>query len=185
RCAVRRENAAVLAASSATGPSGKDGKFTLNELAHAALQNRGYTSRELLDDVVARCQGRTTIDGPVPSGDGQSASTVDIAPACEVLAAWDGVYDLDRAGPVVWRQMMSQLNAPELREQGRLWAKPSHPKHPVDTPNSLAPAPPDGPDPILQFLAGAVQTLQAAGLPVDVTLGDAPFALRHRHKGHI
>ena len=170
-----RENAAVLGDTSATGPSGKDGKFTLNELAHAALQNRGYTSRELLDDVVARCQGVTT-------GDGRSASTVDIAPACAVLAAWDGVYDLDRAGPVVWRQTMSQLNSPELREQGRLWAEPFDPKHPVDTPSGLAPAPPDGPDPILQFLAGAVQTLQAAGLPVDVTLGDAQFALRNGTK---
>jgi acyl-homoserine-lactone acylase len=165
-----RENAAVLGDTSATGPSGKDGKFTLDELTHAALQNRGYTSRELLDDVVARCRAAPSI------------STVDIAPACAVLAAWDGVYDLDRAGAVVWRQMMSQLDAPELREQGRLWAEPFDPEHPVDTPTGLAPAPPDGPDPILQFLAGAVQTLQAAGLPVDVTLGDAQFALRNGTK---
>jgi acyl-homoserine-lactone acylase len=188
-----RESAAVLSDTSATGPSGKDGKFTLNELADAALQNRGYTSRALLDDVVARCQGVTTIDVPTRPGDGQSPSTVDIAPACAVLAAWDGVYDLDRAGPVVWREMMSQLNAvvppaldmhtaPELRNQGRLWAEPFDPEHPVDTPNGLAPAPPDGPDPILEFLAGAVQTLQAAGLPVDVTLGDAQFALRNGTK---
>ena len=177
-----RENAAVLGDTSATGPSGKDGKFTLDELAHAALQNRGYTSRELLDDVVARCQGVTTIAVPIRPGDGQSASTVDIAPACAVLAKWDGVYDLDRAGAVVWREMMSQLNAPELRNQGRLWAEPFDPEHPVDTPSGLAPAPPDGSDPILEFLARAVQTLQAAGLPVDVTLGDAQFALRNGTK---
>jgi acyl-homoserine-lactone acylase len=78
--------------------------------------------------------------------------------------------------------MMSQLNAPELRNQGRLWAEPFDPEHPLDTPSGLAPAPPDGPDPILQFLAGTVQTLQAAGLPVDVTLGDAQFALRNGTK---
>jgi acyl-homoserine-lactone acylase len=180
-----RENAVVLGDTSDAGPSGEDGAFTLTELADAALQNRGYTSRELLDAVVERCQGVTTVEVPELSGSGGAglpAGTVDIAPACSVLAQWDGVYDIDRAGAVVWRETMLMLPSLELREEGRLWAEPFDPEEPIDTPAALAPPPADGPDPILEFLARAVQKLQAAGLPVDVTLGDAQFALRNGTK---
>src|SRR5690606_184952 len=49
-----RENAVVLDDMSPAGASGEDGRFTLDELADAALANRGYTSRALLGEVVAR-----------------------------------------------------------------------------------------------------------------------------------
>src|SRR5918995_244880 len=47
-----RENAVVLGDTPTAGPAGDDGAFTLEELADAALQNRGYTSRVLLEAVV-------------------------------------------------------------------------------------------------------------------------------------
>ena len=181
-----RENAVVLDDTSAGGPAGDDGDFTLDEFADAALQNRGYTSRALLDEVVARCEPATAVGVPELPGEedvpGLPASSVDVTAACDVLAAWDGVYDLDRAGPPVWREMLLQLEARELREAGALWAEPFDPERPVETPGGLAAPPGDGTDPVLQLLARAVQVLGVAGVPVDATLGDVQFALRNGTK---
>ncbi len=178
-----RENAVVLGDRSDDGPSGDDGRFTLDELADAALQNRGYTSRVLLDDVVARCDPVTTVDVPElpPEADrpGLPAAAVDVTAACDVLAAWDGVYDLDRAGPPIWREMLGQLEPAALREDGALWAEPFDPKRPVETPGGLVAPPADAPDPVLELLGRAVQVLGAAGVPVDATLGEVQFALRN------
>ncbi|MGH9228837.1 MAG: penicillin acylase family protein [Acidimicrobiales bacterium] len=181
-----RENAVVLGDTTTAGPSGEDGAFTLDELAAATVQNRGYTSRVLLESVVERCRGATTVDvqAQEPSGgdDGASplpAASVDVGPACGVLAAWDGVYDIDRAGPPLWRELLARVEPADLMRAGALWAEPFDPDRPVDTPAGLAPAPAGGaPDPVLADLARAVQTLEAAGLAVEATLGEVQFALR-------
>jgi acyl-homoserine-lactone acylase len=182
-----RENAVVLDDMSPAGASGEDGRFTLDELADAALANRGYTSRALLGEVVARCRaaGSTPIEVPeLPPGEdgapGLPAAAIDVSAACDVLASWDGVYDVDRAGPVVWRELMARFGREALVEAGPLWAEPFDPTRPVTTPSGLAPAPPGGPsaDPVLQNLARAVQVLEAAGVPVDAPLGEVQFAVR-------
>ncbi len=64
-----RENATVLSDTTAEGPSGEDGTFTLDELAAAAVQNRGYTSRALLDEVVERCSAAGPVELPALPGD--------------------------------------------------------------------------------------------------------------------
>lgn len=162
-----RENAVVLDDTSAEGPSGDDGAFTLDELAAAALQNRGYTSRALLDAVVERCTGAAPVDG------------VDLAQACEVLAGWDGTYDLDSVGAVLWRELVAGVASEDLTEAGELWAEPFDPADPIGTPSGLAPAPAGGPDPVLADLAAAVQRLEGAGLAVDVPLGEVQVADRN------
>lgn len=190
-----RENAVVLDDMSPDGPAGEDGLFTLDELADASLLNRGFTARALLDDVVARCEaaGSTPIDVPPadPADPGSTSAgtvaapglpgaTVDVAPACAVLAGWDGVYDLDRAGPPVWREMISGFDRADLTEAGPLWATAFDPTQPVETPAGLAEAPAGGPgaDPVVQNLARAVHVLDSAGIAVDATLGEVQFALR-------
>jgi acyl-homoserine-lactone acylase len=181
-----RENAVVLGDTTTAGPGGEDGAFTLDELAAATLQNRGYTSRVLLQAVVERCRGVTAVEVPAqePPGDGDGpaplpAGRVDVGPACRVLAGWDGVYDVDRAGPPLWRELLAPIDSTDLNRAGPLWADPFDPERPVDTPAGLAPAPGSGaPDPVLVNLARAVQSLEAAGFAVDATLGDVQFALR-------
>ena len=178
-----RENAVVLGDTSPNGSSGDDGLFTLDELTAAALQNRGYTSRALLDDVVERCRGTDAIDVPALTDDDGTeelpAATVNVGEACGVLADWDGVYDLDRAGPPLWREMMGQVGSDGLGDAGPLWAQPFDADRPVETPSGLAPAPGDGVDPVLEDLARAVQIVEAAGIAVDATLGEVQFALRN------
>jgi acyl-homoserine-lactone acylase len=181
-----RENATVLADESATGPAGEDGDFTLDELADAALANRGYTARTLLEDVAQRCDAAPPVSLPaVPAEDDDAgggapalpAAEIDVGPACTVLAGWDGVYDVDRAGPPVWREMMHQFDGADLREAGPLWAEGFDAERPVETPAGLA-APDGDDDPVLTNLARAVQILDTAGIAVDATLGDVQFARR-------
>lgn len=181
-----RENAVVLDDTTADGASGEDGKFDLDELADASLANRGYTSRALLEEVVARCQGAEPVTvAEIPADEdlpGLPAGTVDTTAACEALAGWDGVYDLDRVGPPVWRETMSRFESEDLLDQGALWAEPFDAADPIATPSGLAAAPAGGADPVLENLARAVQALDAAGLEPDVTLGEAQFALRNGEK---
>jgi acyl-homoserine-lactone acylase len=107
------------------------------------------------------------------------AARIDVGPACAVLAAWDGVYDVNRAGPPLWRELLASVDTADLTRAGALWAEPFDPERPVDTPAGLAPAPGGGaPDPVLVALARAVQSLEAAGFAADATLGDVQFALR-------
>jgi acyl-homoserine-lactone acylase len=180
-----RENAVVLDDTSPEGASGADGAFTLDELADAALANRGYTSRVLLGEVVARCEGIDLVSvTEVPGEDGEEpvlpAADVAIADACDVLARWDGVYDLDRAGPPLWRELMSRYEFTDLIEAGALWDRPFDPSDPIGTPAGLAPASGQGDlDLVLEHLARAVQILDLAGFAPDVTLGDAQFAIRN------
>ncbi|HEX5947361.1 MAG TPA: penicillin acylase family protein [Acidimicrobiales bacterium] len=191
-----RENAVVLDDMSAEGASGDDGLFDLDELADAALANRGFTARELLDDVVARCEAVGTTPVAIPAVEAADpasagpgtvpapalpAASVDVGPACGVLAGWDGVYDLDRAGPPIWREMVSRFEFTDLTEAGPLWANAFDPTQPISTPSGLAPAPGGGPaaDPVMQNLARAVQVLEVAGVPVDAPLGEVQFALRN------
>src|SRR5918993_1197298 len=177
-----RENATVLGDTTANGPAGDDGAFTLDELADAALQNRGYTSRALLEDVVSRCQGVTTVDVPALEGEeataGLPAAAIDVSEACGVLSEWDGVYDLDRSGPPIWRELITAFEFGDLTEAGALWADAFERGRPVDTPGGLAPAPAAGAGPLLENPARAGQGLEGAGLPVDVTLGEVQFARR-------
>ena len=171
-----RENAVVLGDDSAEGASGDDG-FTLDELADAALLNEAFTARALRELVAERCEPVDEVTVPeLPDDDdvpGLPAATVDVAAACQVLADWDGIYDLDRAGPLVWREWLAHVD-----DVDALWATPFDAADPIGTPSGLAAAPADGPDPVLVALARAVQVIDVAGLEPDATLGSVQFALR-------
>lgn len=178
-----RENAVVLEDTSAAAPAGPDGKFTLDSIADASLRNEGFTARMLRSDVVDRCR---SVTGPVAVPElaadkdvpGLPAAQIDVAKACDVLAKWDGRYDLDSVGAALWRELMSRYTPKDFTTSGALWATPFDAARPVDTPSGLTAAPGGGPDPLLVNLARAVQALQVGGYDVDTPLGRIQFALR-------
>lgn len=178
-----RENATVLADVGADGPSGEDGRFDLDELAAAALQNRGYTARALLDPLVERCRSTRSVRvEALVDEDGIEqlpAATVQLTPACAVLDDWDGVYDVDRSGAALFREFASRFESKDLTTAGPLWAEEFDPSDPVTTPSGLAAPPASGPDPVLVNLARAVQVMEKAGVPIDVALGDVQQADRN------
>lgn len=161
-----RMNVRLLDDAAAAGPSGKDGRFSLDELWAAVFSNRSLSEELLRAPVVERCTAAKT----VAVGD----ASVALADACRVLAAWDGRSDLDSRGAVLWREFMTQIRPADLP---RLWATPFQAGDPLGTPRGLA-AGGDGGDMALQALGRAVQILERAGLPLDTPLGQVQFAQR-------
>lgn len=174
------ENAVVLRDTSAQGPSGPDGLFSLDELGAAALRNEGWTARQLRGQVVDRCRGADPVQVDALQGSGGTeqlpAATVDIAPACELLERWDGRYELDSRGAAVWRELMYTFPADAMNDAGPLFDTAFDPRRPVDTPAGLAGS--DGPDPVKTGLARVVQIFDKAGIALDSTLGDLQYADR-------
>jgi acyl-homoserine-lactone acylase len=168
-----RMNARILADTSPTGPAGADGKFSLDELAAVAFDNRGLASELLRAPLVERCteHPRVTVD----------SATVDLRPACRVLATWDGRVDPDSRGAVLWREFITRFEPRDQFRAGPLFAEDFDAERPIDTPRGLAP-PRNGRDQILEALAGAVRVLERAGLPVDVPLGQVQRADRGGRK---
>jgi acyl-homoserine-lactone acylase len=144
-----RENAMVLDDTSPTGPSGPDGKFTLDEVTNAALLNEASTARDLKDQVVAAC---ATVHSSPPGGS-------ELTQACSILAAWNGRFDVNSVGAVLWREFLSA--SPSLT-----YAVPFDPAKPIDTPNGVA-----DPAQALQKLGAAIALLDRQHIPLDATLG--------------
>ncbi|MEO6989681.1 MAG: penicillin acylase family protein [Aquihabitans sp.] len=173
RSARTRENATVLSDMSEEGPAGDDGTFTLDELADASLLNMGYMARVLRADVVERCAAAGPVSVEPLEVDGEEVlpgGDVDLTDACRVLDEWDGIYDLDRAGPALWREFLSRFDG-----VGELWADQFDAADPVGTPNGLT----DATGQVLTNLARAVQVLDEGGLKPNVTLGEVQVSNRN------
>jgi acyl-homoserine-lactone acylase len=174
-----RQNAAVLGAANTLGLAGAEGNFSGLEARDAAFDNSAQTAFLLREAAVAACRATPVVGLPdVLAADGVTVSTpahdVDVTAACDVLANWDGRYDLDRAGPMVWRETMSRFNSAERTNTGPLFVDQFDPTAPT-----VSPAVPN-PDtaPLLVALATAVDIITTAGFSVDSTLGSAQFTER-------
>ena len=96
---------------------------------------------------------------------------VDISEACATLAGWDGRFDADSVGAVVWREFLGSFNFASAKDYGPLFSVPFDADDPVATPNTLTPAVMGEPDKVLEGLGKAVQRLAEAGVAVDAALG--------------
>ena len=153
------------------GFSGEDGKLELGEMIDAGMSNRGMTEELLRDQLVARCTGVEVWE--------VEGAMVDIAEACDLIASWDGVLELDSVGAIVWREWAGDYPSFWQLEAGELFAVAFDPSDPINTPSELAPAGDEG-DRALDALARAVQRLDQAGIALDSPLGDVQFV---RHGG--
>ncbi len=171
-----RQNAFLLGDTSADGPAGDDGTFDVTELRDLVLDNEGATPRLLREDLVERCRATTSVVVPAdPESDLLPASEgpVDLTEACDVLAAWDGRFELDSVGPHIWKEWIGGIDGDTA------FATPFDPADPVGTPAGLAAGPTDGADPALVQLGRAVLVLDAAGFPLDQPWGEIQFSDRN------
>ncbi len=173
-----RQNAAVLGDANSTGLAGPDGLFNADEVRTAAFENSARTAVLLRQSAVAACGAFPLVELPdLLADDGTvslSATTVDLTAACGVLAAWDGVYDLDRSGPMIWRETMGRFDDADFEQAGPLFDDSFDPANPTTTPS----VPAADPRPMLQAMGRAVQTITEAGFALDTTLGAAQFSER-------
>jgi acyl-homoserine-lactone acylase len=161
-----RMNARLLDDTSPTGPSGRDRRFSIEEVWNAVFGNRALSADLLRPPIVDRC--RATSEVALPD------AKVPLTEACQVLAAWDGTYNLESRGAVLWREFITQIRP---ADSSRLFATPFDAADPVGTPRGLAPAI-GASDPALAALARAVQVLGRARLALDTPLGEVQFAPR-------
>jgi acyl-homoserine-lactone acylase len=159
-----RQNAEVLLDIAAGGGfAGADGKLDLDELTTAALSNQSQAVSLLRDDVVASCTGVGMWE--------VDAVMVDISEACDLLASWDGTFNLDSVGAVIFRELLGDYEVSSFKKAGALFANDFDPADPIATPNTLADV-----DRMLDALARGVTRLDAAGIALDVEFGEAQFA---------
>jgi acyl-homoserine-lactone acylase len=153
-----RMNAVLLADPAVRGD---DGKFSAAEVESAIMSQRSLHAELLLPGVLTAC-ARTTlvlVDG----------KPYDVAPACAVLAAWDGRYTTDARGAVLWREYLALFSGADRSDAGALYRTPFDPTDPVGTPNTVN----DARDvDLLQNLGIAAKALLARDIPLDVALGD-------------
>jgi acyl-homoserine-lactone acylase len=165
-----RMNVLLLDDTSPDSPAGKDGKFTLDELTAAALSNRSLSAELVRGELVKRCQATPSV-----TLDGQA---VDLRQACQILAAWDGRYEVSSVGAVLWREFITQYEPAELQKDGALFQNAFNPADPVGTPHTLTPDKPGEPQSLLK-LARAAQLLAQAGFALDTPLGKAQYSDRN------
>jgi acyl-homoserine-lactone acylase len=162
-----RQNDRTLSNLVPNHPAGDDGRFSLDEVAQAVLSNFGLTAELLRPALLERC--RKT---PHAEVDGQR---IDLTEACRVLSDWDGRYDLDSRGAVLFREFIGHYEGADLLRAGPLFADDFDPRDPVNTPRQLAPAGPKG-DLALENLAQAVKLLRGRNIALDAPLGDLQYA---------
>ncbi|MCO4768626.1 MAG: penicillin acylase family protein [Deltaproteobacteria bacterium] len=157
------------------GSAGEDGQWTLAELEEAAMGSRTSIAELISGQVAARCNA---LDGSVLAAYPVDSTTVDLTDTCSALATWDGRYALDSVGPPVWREFIGGgdfVRDDVWGDAGGLFAVPFDPNDPVATPNTLAAAPAEGPDPILDALARATKRLTDTGISITAPLGEVQF----------
>ncbi|MGA9276431.1 penicillin acylase family protein [Ilumatobacter sp.] len=173
-----RQNAMVLAEDDPLDLAGPDDDFSAEELRDAAFDNTAQTAALLREPVVAACRAAAPVpvDAVLLDDDSEAlpAETVDLTPACDVLDEWDGRFNLDSAGAVLWRETMTRFADQDFTTVGPLFSEPFDPADPTETPAGFT----TDPTPVVQALARAVQTITQAGFEVDATMGAAQFTER-------
>ncbi|XXF76484.1 acylase [Myxococcaceae bacterium GXIMD 01537] len=169
-----RMNATLLTEAKPGGASGADSLFSIQELKDAIYSNRSITEELLRAQVVARCTGQTTVT--------VGTQTVDISQACTLLSNWNGNFNADSVGAVIWREFAGTAPEAQLRDKGPFFDVAFDPTKAVATPHTLTPAPASGQDPILTKLGEAVVALGKAGVALNAQLGQVQYSPRGGQK---
>lgn len=139
--------------------AGSDGfagtKWTTAQLKQSVLNSHVYSSDLALQAV---------LDDICPQGSvvATSGSTVDIADACVVLAAWDRSYNRDSVGGHIWREFWNRA----LSATG-FYTTAFDAGDPVNTPRDIN----TGSAEVQAALGDAIEAIGAVGIALDARLG--------------
>jgi acyl-homoserine-lactone acylase len=164
-----RMNIELLRPDSTYNYAGEDGRFNMEEIQSALFGNDSLSAKLLLPQLLDACRAspKRLIN----------EQTIDIAASCDVLAAWDGKFDIESRGAVLFREWITRYPATETTLGNTLFAQPFDPANPVATPNGLA-----NPQTALDNLAAAQQLLSDHDIALDVPLGELQTGHRMNEK---
>jgi acyl-homoserine-lactone acylase len=163
------------------GP-GPDQKWSPSELSTAIHSYPAHHADVLLPELLRRCE----VAGTVSILWGSNLEEVDLKPACDVLAGWDGSLRVDARGAHLFREWLgSGVFRPgglgpfpilgDFDDQGKVYADRFDPASPLTTPAVVNGPPALSLDPMIEALARAVLRLRDANLALDARLGDVQY----------
>ena len=164
-----RMNIELLRPDSTFNYAGKDGRFNMIEIQSALFGNDSLSAKLLLPQLLDACKA-----SPRRLVNEQS---IDISASCNVLAAWDGKFDIESRGAVLFREWITRYPAAETTLGNALFAEAFDPANPVATPNGLA-----NPQKALDNLAAAQRLLTKNNIALDVPLGELQTGHRMNEK---
>jgi acyl-homoserine-lactone acylase len=155
----------------ATGADGLPGAgFDRQWLQDVLYGNRHYSAEIMLDGVLQLCATQNlsvTVAG----------STIDVAPACQVLARWDRRNRAESVGTHVWTELWRRLSG--FSPSTALYAVPFDPADPVTTPRGLNVANTAVVARTMNDLALTVKLFADNGIPLDRPWGQVQFETRN------
>ena len=164
-----RMNIELLKPDSAFNYAGENGRFNIGEIQAALFGNDSLSAKLLLPQLLDACKA-----SPIRMMNEQA---VDITASCNVLAAWDGKFDIESRGAVLFREWITRYPATDTALGNALFAQPFEPANPVTTPNGLA-----RPQTALDKLAAAQLLLTNNNIALDVPLGQLQTGHRMHEK---
>jgi acyl-homoserine-lactone acylase len=136
-------------------------KFSIPTLQAMWQSDRSKLAELVLGALVGACRAH-------PSAVASDGQTVDLTPACNALAAYDGTGALAARGGWLFSEWNVQFKG------SKFWADTFDPTKPLTTPSQLNVANPS----TLQALADSVLELKAHGLAPDASYGQVQHASR-------
>jgi acyl-homoserine-lactone acylase len=134
----------------------EEGEFTIERIQSLLFENESLAALLLVPPLLQACEG-----------------AVDLADACAALRGFNGRFDLDSKGAVLFREWLAAYAYEDGMRQGDLFAVPFDAAAPLTTPHTLADS-----ELALQKLAHAAAVLTSAGYALDAPLREAQFAYR-------
>jgi len=132
------------------------GEFDIPRIQQTLLANESLAAQLLQPALASAC-----------------ADVQELAAACAAISGFNGRFDEDSRGAVLFREWLASYSYEDGMRAGDLFAVPFDPAQPIATPNTLA-----DPELALQKLAEAATLLESAGYSPDAALGEAQFAYR-------
>ncbi|KKO45129.1 acyl-homoserine-lactone acylase [Arsukibacterium ikkense] len=154
-------------------------KFDLAALKQVFNHNGSLFGQLFVADIVSRCQAAPPLQLP--------GQTVNLAAACQTLAAWDGQYQLHSQGAQLMREFLASFRIPSHRALADvLYASGFDSNDPLGTPAGIAPATAVAEqDPVLLALASAMQRLQQAGIALNAPLNEVQYLIKAQQQAPI
>ena len=152
--------------------------FNRQWLQDVLYGNRHYSAEIMLDGVLQVCAAQN----PVVTLAGQA---VNVAPACNVLAAWDRRNNTASVGAHVWTEFWRRLSGAPTAGSGLpvvtslLYAVPFNPADPVGTPRGLSVAQAGVVTRVMGELAYTVKFFADNGIALDRPWGQVQFDTRN------
>lgn len=139
-----------------------------SSLMQMLFENRSYTELLWRDLFVDHCS-------QFDQAQDSAGVTVETTAACNTLGDWDGLYNLDSTGAILYRELLGEVDSYGKFNGVSFFTQEFDLDAPVSTPAGLSD---EGKDFLMGQLADSIGRLDKVGIPIDAPLGDHQYTLQ-------